>query len=69
MKCLGGTFARFLSNFIVFCNCSAQQAFFFGMNAIVVRIPRPGQIEIEEGECEERGEAYPRRPGKVAVRV
>ena len=54
VKCLGGTLARFLSNVIVFCNCSAQQAFlFFGWNAIVVRIADAGQIEIEEGGGEE----------------
>ena len=54
-KCLGGTLAWFLSNVIVFCNCSVQQGFFFCWNAIVVRILNPGQIEIEEGggeECE-----------------
>ena len=53
VKCLGGTLARFLSNIIGFCNCSVQQAFFFRRNAIVVRIPNPGQIEIEEGGGEE----------------
>ena len=53
VKCLGGTLARFLSNVIVFCSCSAQQAFSFGWNAIVVRIPNPGQREIEEGGGEE----------------
>ena len=53
VKCLGGTLARFLSNVIVFCNCSAQQAYFFGWNTIAVRIPSPSQIEIVEGECEE----------------
>ena len=53
VKCLGGTLARFLSNVIVFCNCSAQQAFCFGWNAIVVRITNPGQIEIEEGGGQE----------------
>ena len=54
VKCLGGTLARFLLNVIVFCNCSAQQAFFFfGWNAIAVRIPNPGQIQIEEGGGEE----------------
>ena len=53
VKCLGGTLTRFLLTVIVFCNCSAQQAFFFGWNAIVVRIPNPSQIEIEEGGGDE----------------
>ena len=57
VKCLGGTLAQLLINVIVFCNCSDQKAFFFGWNAIVVQIPNPGQIKIEEagGEEEKQG--------------